>query len=61
MTVGGAGMIHRNVLQEFTFDPEKVSGFAFGLGTSRLAGQLYNFPHLRSVYENDLRVLTEIV
>jgi phenylalanyl-tRNA synthetase alpha chain len=54
-------MIHRNVLQEFTFDPDKVSGFAFGLGTSRLAGQLYNFPHLRSVYENDLRVLKEIV
>jgi len=61
VTVGGAGMIHRNVLQEFKFDPEKVSGFAFGLGTSRLAGQLYNFPHLRSVYENDLRILKEIV
>ena len=61
VTVGGAGMIHRNVLLEFKFDPEKVSGFAFGLGTSRLAGQLYNFPHLRSVYENDLRILKEIV
>jgi len=61
VTVGGAGMVHRNVLSEFAFDPEKVSGFAFGLGTSRLAGQMYNFPHLRSVYENDLRVLKEIV
>lgn len=61
VTVGGAGMVHRNVLAEFKFDPEKVSGFAFGLGTSRLAGQMYNFPHLRSVYENDLRVLKEIV
>ena len=54
-------MIHRNVLSEFGFDPDKVSGFAFGLGTSRLAGQVYNFPHLKSVYDNDLRVLKEIV
>ncbi len=61
VTVGGAGMIHRNVLAEFGYDPEKVSGFAFGLGTSRLAGQMYNLPHLRAVYENDLRVLKEIV
>jgi phenylalanyl-tRNA synthetase alpha chain len=61
VTVAGAGMIHRNVLAEFGFDPEKVSGFAFGLGTSRLAGQLFNLPHLRAVYENDLRVLKEIV
>ena len=61
VTVGGSGMIHRNVLKEFSFDPEKVSGFAFGLGTSRLAGQVYQFPHLRSVYDNDLRVLKELV
>ncbi len=54
-------MIHRNVLTEFKLDPDKVSGFAFGLGTSRLAGQLYNFPHMSSVYENDLRVLKEII
>lgn len=61
VTVAGAGMVHRNVLMEFGFDPEEVSGFAFGLGTSRLASQLYNLPHLRAVYENDLRVLKEIV
>lgn len=61
VTVAGAGMVHRNVLMEFGFDPDEVSGFAFGLGTSRLASQLYNLPHLRAVYENDLRVLKEIV
>ena len=61
VTVGGSGMIHRKVLEEFKFDPTKVSGFAFGLGTSRLAGQVYEFPHLRSVYDNDLRVLKELV
>jgi phenylalanyl-tRNA synthetase alpha chain len=61
VTVAGAGMIHRNVLAEFGFDPNEVSGFAFGLGTSRLAAQLFNLPHLRAVYENDLRVLREVV
>jgi len=60
VTVGGAGMVHRKVLQEFKFDPDVVSGFAFGLGTSRLAAQMYNFPHLRAVYDNDLRVLQEL-
>jgi phenylalanyl-tRNA synthetase alpha chain len=61
VTVAGAGMIHRNVLQEFGYNPDEVSGFAFGLGTSRLAAQFFNLPHLRAVYENDLRVLKEIV
>ena len=61
VTVGGAGMIHRKVLEEFGFDPDEVSGFAFGLGTSRLAGQLCDMPHLRAVYENDLRILKEFV
>lgn len=56
-TVAGGGMVHVNLLREFKFDPEKVSGFAFGLGTSRLAAQMYGFPHLRAVYENDLRLL----
>lgn len=54
-------MIHRNVLTEFGFDPDQVSGFAFGLGTSRLAAQMYDMPHLRAVYENDLRILKEVV
>ena len=61
VTVGGAGMIHRNVLLEFGFNPDEVSGFAFGLGSSRMAGQMYNLPHLRAVYENDLRILKEVV
>ena len=56
VTVAGAGMVHRNVLKEFKYDPGKVSGFAFGLGTSRLASQFCNIPTLKAVYENDLRV-----
>ncbi len=61
VTIAGAGMIHRNVLKEFKYDPDKISGFAFGLGTSRLASQFCNIPTLKAVYENDLRVLNGVV
>lgn len=60
VTVGGSGMIHRKVLQEFNYDPNKVSGFAFGLGTSRLASQMFNIPKLKMMYDNDLRLLKGI-
>lgn len=60
VTVAGAGMVHRNVLLEFKYNPEEVSGFAFGLGTSRLASQFYNLPKLKDCYANDLRVLTNL-
>ena len=55
VTVAGAGMIHRKVLIEFGFDPEKISGFAFGLGTGRLACQAAGLKDGRMLYENDLR------
>lgn len=57
VTVGGAGMVHRKVLLEFKYDPEEVSGFAFGLGTARLASQLSGIPKLKTLYDGDLRVL----
>ena len=56
-TVGGAGMIHRNVLKEFGFDPAEVSGFAFGMGSTKLATQLFETPTMKILYDNDLRVL----
>lgn len=61
LTVAGAGMVHRNVLKEFKYDPDKVSGFAFGLGTSRLAAQLGSLSSLKMLYENDSRVLKSVV
>jgi phenylalanyl-tRNA synthetase alpha chain len=61
LTVAGAGMVHRNVLKEFNYDPDSVSGFAFGLGTSRLAAQLGGLSSLKMLYENDLRVLKNVV
>ena len=57
VTVGGAGMIHRKVLVEFGYNPEKVSGFAFGLGTTRLAAEAFELERVKQLYENDLRVL----
>jgi phenylalanyl-tRNA synthetase alpha chain len=55
VTIAGAGMIHRKVLTEFGFNPEEVNGFAFGLGTGRLACQAANLSDGRLLYENDLR------
>ena len=57
VTILGSGMVHRKVLEEFGYDPEKVSGMAFGLGTARLAAQFYNASNLKVLYENDLRAL----
>ncbi len=56
-TIAGAGMVHPNVLREFGYDPAKVSGIAFGLGTSRLAAEMFGVPTLKTLYENDLRIL----
>lgn len=60
VSVAGAGMVHRNVLKEFKYDADKVSGFAFGLGTARLASQLCGLPTLKMVYDNDLRISKQL-
>jgi len=57
VTIGGAGMIHSKVLKEFNFDPNEISGFAFGLGSARLASQFAGVPKLKSLYDGDIRVL----
>jgi len=61
VTVGGAGMVHRKVFEEFKFDPKKISGLAFGLGTSRLVSERFGIPNMRALYANDLRVLDRLV
>jgi phenylalanyl-tRNA synthetase alpha chain len=61
VTVAGAGMVHRKVFEEFGFDPAKVSGLAFGLGTSRLVSERFGIPNMRALYANDLRVLQKLV
>jgi phenylalanyl-tRNA synthetase alpha chain len=56
VTILGAGMVHPKVLQGFGYDPETVSGIAFGLGTTRMAAERHQIPYLRALYEGDLRL-----
>ena len=56
VTILGAGMVHPKVFLQFGYDPDKVSGIAFGLGTTRMAGQRSGVDKIRSLYETDLRV-----
>ncbi len=56
ITVGGAGMVHPNVLKAGGYDPEKMSGYAFGFGIERLTMIKYGITDLRVVYSNDLRI-----
>ena len=55
----GCGMVDPNVYGFVDIDPEKYSGFAFGMGVERIALLKYNIPNLRYLYENDLRFLTQ--
>lgn len=55
ITVGGAGMVHPNVLRNCGYDPEKYTGFAFGFGAERLAMLKYGITDIRTFYTNDLR------
>jgi phenylalanyl-tRNA synthetase alpha chain len=53
--MGGAGMVDPNVLEFVGYDPEDVSGFAFGLGLERIALLRHRVPDIRLLWENDLR------
>lgn len=55
ITVGGAGMVHPKVLTNCGYDPEEMSGFAFGFGVERLAMLKYGVTDIRTFYLNDLR------
>lgn len=53
----GAGMVHPNVLKMAGYDPNEVSGFAFGVGIERVAMLKYGIDDIRNFYTNDLRFL----
>ncbi|MCL2220147.1 MAG: phenylalanine--tRNA ligase subunit alpha [Chitinispirillia bacterium] len=55
----GAGMVHPNVLKSGGIDPEKYSGFAFGMGIERIALLKYGIDDIRLFYENDVRFLRQ--
>jgi phenylalanyl-tRNA synthetase alpha chain len=54
---GGAGMIDPNVLSAVGYDPDQVSGFAFGLGIERLCMRRHGITDIREFYRNDVRFL----
>ena len=59
LEVLGCGMVHPHVLRSVGIDPEKYSGFAFGMGVERLTMLRYGVNDLRSFFENDLRFLKQ--
>jgi phenylalanyl-tRNA synthetase alpha chain len=59
LEVLGCGMVHPKVLRNCGIDPERYSGFAFGLGVDRFAMLRYGAEDLRAFFENDLRFLRQ--
>ena len=57
--MGGSGLVHPNVLRNVGYDPEAVSGFAFGLGLERIAMLRHGIPDIRMFWENDLRFISQ--
>ncbi|MCL2485046.1 MAG: phenylalanine--tRNA ligase subunit alpha [Endomicrobia bacterium] len=55
----GCGMVHPNVLKAVNCDPEKYTGFAFGMGVERITMLKYGIDDIRLFYENDLRFLKQ--
>ena len=56
---GGAGMVDPNVLEAVGYDPEQVTGFAFGLGIERLCMRRHAINDIRELYRNDVRFLQQ--
>ncbi len=59
MELGGSGMVHPAVLKNGGYDPNEVTGFAFGWGVERVFMMRANLPDIRLLYEGDLRVLKQ--
>jgi len=57
--LGGAGLIHPNILENYGIDTKKYSGFAFGLGVERIPMMAHGVSDLRNFLENDLRFLRQ--
>jgi phenylalanyl-tRNA synthetase alpha chain len=59
LEIMGAGMVHPTVLRNGGYDPDKVSGFAFGMGPQRIAMLLHAIDDIRLFWQNDLRFLQQ--
>jgi phenylalanyl-tRNA synthetase alpha chain len=59
LEIAGAGVVHPDVLRNGGIDPERYSGFAFGMGLDRLAMLKYGVNDLRLFFENDMKFLAQ--
>jgi len=59
LEISGCGIVHPNVLSASGVDPERFTGYAFGMGIDRLAMLRYGVNDLRLLFENDLRLLQQ--
>lgn len=57
--MGGAGMVDPHVLRAVGYDPEEVTGFAFGLGVERVCARRHQVTDIREFYKNDVRFLEQ--
>ena len=55
--ISGAGMVNPKVFRLVGYDPEQVTGYAFGMGVERIAMILFGIPDIRMLYDNDVRFL----
>ena len=59
LEIGGSGMVHPAVFESVGYDPDRYTGFAFGMGIERIAILKYGVDDIRLFYENDLRFLEQ--
>ena len=59
MEIAGAGMVDPNVLQAVGYDPEEVTGFAFGVGIDRICMGRHGIDDIREFFRNDVRFLRQ--
>jgi phenylalanyl-tRNA synthetase alpha chain len=59
LEISGAGMVDPNVFEAVGYDPEKYTGYAFGMGVDRIAMLKYGIDDIRLFFENDMRFLTQ--
>ena len=57
--LGGAGLVHPNILESYGIDTKRYSGFAFGLGVERIPMMAHGIEDLRHFFDNDLRFLEQ--
>jgi phenylalanyl-tRNA synthetase alpha chain len=57
----GAGMVHPHILEMVGYDPDKYTGFAWGMGVDRIAQLIYRVDDMRLFFENDVRFLDQFV